>query len=246
LCQRAVMALIARKSDEQKADEAAAKARRQADDQERRRLAEIDKAREAFFRTPGGQARHAFERADHVFQYSIDVMNQQAIIIAMVGSTTTRKTRDPVAILNSVCHEGWELVNGSFVFVEQGQQSRDKFLSSGQNIAVKGAVIGYYLFKRCEANRRSLSNPWESAAAAAPADVASHRECPSCKEPMRRDATVCPHCHSAAEPWRLIAGEWWQKRADGFAVLDEATGEWLLADEPSATSDGPNPSAEQD
>lgn len=22
----------------------------------------------------------------------------------------------------------------------------------------------------------------------------SHRECPFCKEPMRKDATVCPHC----------------------------------------------------
>lgn len=24
--------------------------------------------------------------------------------------------------------------------------------------------------------------------------VATHRECPFCKEPMRHDATVCPHC----------------------------------------------------
>jgi hypothetical protein len=47
----------------------------------------------------------------------------------------------------------WELVNGSFVFVEQGQQSREKFLSSGQNVAIKGTTVGYYLFRRCAENR---------------------------------------------------------------------------------------------
>jgi hypothetical protein len=107
----------------------------------------------------------AFEAGDHVFQYEIDVMSQQAIIVAMVGSTTSKKTSDPTAILNSVCLEGWELVNGSFVFVEQGQQSRDKFLASGQNVAIKGTTVGYYLFKRCEPNRRPPTKPWEEAAA---------------------------------------------------------------------------------
>ena len=50
-------------------------------------------------------------------------------------------------------HRCQELVNGSFVFVEEGQQSRDKFMSSGQNVAVKGTTFGYYLFKRNEALR---------------------------------------------------------------------------------------------
>jgi hypothetical protein len=42
-----------------------------------------------------------------------------------------------------------------FVFVEQGQESRDKFMSSGQNDAIKGEVVGYYLVRRCEANRQA-------------------------------------------------------------------------------------------
>ena len=78
-------------------------------------------------------------------------MNQQAVIVAMVGSATTKKVSDPSDVLNAVSREGWELVNGSFVFVEEGQQSRDKFMSSGQNVAVKGTTFGYYLFKRNEA-----------------------------------------------------------------------------------------------
>ena len=123
-----------------------------------------EEERKAFLATPAGQARLAYERGDHVFQYSIDVMNQQAIILAMIGSATKQRTSDPVAILNSVCHEGWELVNGSFVFVEQGAQSRDKFMSSGQNIAIKGSTVGYYLFRRFEPNRREPAEPWNEVA----------------------------------------------------------------------------------
>jgi hypothetical protein len=54
-------------------------------------------------------------------------------------------------------------VNGSFVFLELGSESRDKFLASGQQVAVKGSVLGYYLFKRCDANKRELQMPWEVA-----------------------------------------------------------------------------------
>jgi hypothetical protein len=34
-------------------------------------------------------------------------------------------------------------------------------MSSGQNVATKGSVLGYYLFKRCEDNCRQVGNPWE-------------------------------------------------------------------------------------
>lgn len=112
------------------------------------------KENKAFLNSPVGRARAAFERGDQVFQYEIDVMSQQAIIVSMVGSSTNKSTTDPVDVLNSVCREGWEIINGSFVFVEQGQQSRDKFMSSGQNVAIKGTTVGYYLFKRCDQNRR--------------------------------------------------------------------------------------------
>jgi len=66
----------------------------------------------------------------------------------VVGSATTKRTSDPSDVLNAVCREGGELVNGSFVFVEEGQQSRDKFMASGQNVAIKGTTVGYYLLKR--------------------------------------------------------------------------------------------------
>jgi hypothetical protein len=111
------------------------------------------KGREAFLRTPVGQARTAFEHGDQLFQYSHALESQDAVIVAMVGSGTTHKSSDPSEILNAVAREGWELVTGSFVFREQGQQSRDKFLSSGQNVAIKGTTVGYYLFRRAAAQR---------------------------------------------------------------------------------------------
>jgi hypothetical protein len=134
------------KAEQREADQILNAAQREAD--------QIQKRHEAFLASPAGRARIAFERGDHVFQCAADVMSQQAVIVQMVGSTTTKKTTDPTTILNSVCREGWELVNGSFVFVEQGQQSRDKFLASGQNVATKGMTVGYYLFRRCDENRR--------------------------------------------------------------------------------------------
>jgi hypothetical protein len=156
--------LIQKKTPEQKALEAADKEQRRAAEtaarQRQQQAAAREKARLAFFASPAGRAREAFDRNDQVFQYSIDVMNQKAIIISMVGSTTAKSTTDPVDVLNSVCREGWELVNGSFVFVEEGAQSRDKFMSSGQNVAVKGSTVGYYLFRRNDANRGPLSEPW--------------------------------------------------------------------------------------
>lgn len=142
-----------KKTPEAQAAEVAAKNQAQQEKEARKQAEQAEKERQAFLRTPVGQARTAFERGDYIFQYSMDVMNQQAIIVAMVGSTTKQKTSDPVEVLNSVSREGWELVNGSFVFVEQGQQSRDKFMSSGQNVAIKGATVGYYLFRRNETNR---------------------------------------------------------------------------------------------
>jgi hypothetical protein len=148
------VALMRKKTPEELAAEQLAKTQRQQEADGRKRIENREKERREFEASPAGQARAAFVRGDQVFQYSIDVMNQKAVIVAMVGSATTNRASDPSDILNSVCREGWELVNGSFVFVEQGQQSRDKFLSSGQNVAIKGATVGYYLFKRCDANLR--------------------------------------------------------------------------------------------
>jgi hypothetical protein len=157
------MPLMQRKTPEQRAEEVRIREQRHQEAEAQKRSEQIEKERKTFFNTPVGRARIAYDRGDHVFQYSIDVMSQQAIVVSMVGSTTAQKTTDPVDVLNSVCREGWELVNGSFVFIEQGQQSCDKFMASGQNVAIKGTTVGYYLFRRCGAHRCEPTKPWEQA-----------------------------------------------------------------------------------
>jgi hypothetical protein len=154
--------MLKRKTEEQKEAERHQKEAAQAEGARAKKAKERERLREAFLATPVGQARTAYAEGDEIFQTSFDVMSQEAIIVAMVGSKTNKKANDPTAILNAICREGWELVNGSFVFVEEGQQSRDKFMSSGQNVAIKGSTVGYYLFKRCEANRRQPeAAPWD-------------------------------------------------------------------------------------
>ena len=136
------MPLLTKKTPEELAE------REQRKEEERER-----KDLEWYRSTPAGEALTAFERGDRVFQYAIDVMKQSARVEKMGSAKTRARSSDPVDVLNAVCDEGWELVNGSFVFVETGQKSRDKLMSSGQLVAISGTVMGYYLFKRCEANR---------------------------------------------------------------------------------------------
>jgi hypothetical protein len=164
------VALIKRTTSEEKeARRLAKETERAAREAEKAREVESkakEKLRSQFFASPAGQARIAFENGGQVFQYALDVYTTQTFHIPMVGAYSAPKsTSDPSEILNSVCNEGWELVNGSFVFLETGSESRDKFLASGQHIAVSGTILGYYLFKRCEANRRATIDPWDVAEA---------------------------------------------------------------------------------
>jgi hypothetical protein len=169
------MAWMQKKTPEQQEAEAAAKEaerveaaaryeEEKARAKARKEAAQREKQRQAFFESPTGQARMAFERDDVVFQCAVDVMSQQAIIVSMLGSDTKQSTNDPAYVLNQICREGWDLVTGSFVFIEQEQESRDKFMSTGQNVAIKGKTVGYYLFKRCPENRREVQHSWETAA----------------------------------------------------------------------------------
>lgn len=107
-----------------------------------------------YLASPVGQADVAFNRGDLVFQYEQAVQLQKAVIVAMLGSTTTQRTGDASEVLNAVAGRGWEIVSASHVFVSEGHQSRDKFMSSGQNVATKGHTVGYYVFRRSEDNRR--------------------------------------------------------------------------------------------
>ena len=66
------------------------------------------------------------------------------------------------------------------------------------------------------------------------------RQCPACKEAMKRDASICPHCRVPSTPWMFNDGFWWATDADGELVyLDESSHEWQhLPSSPTTSSGG--------
>jgi hypothetical protein len=56
--------------------------------------------------------------------------------------------------------------------------------------------------------------------------VAMMRECPFCKQQIRRDASVCPFCQRESEAWTFHSGAWWVKRNGQWLYLNEQNGSW--------------------
>lgn len=225
----------ARVAEKQQQTEAKARQKAVADEQTRwqREAAERERQRQAFLSSPAGNARAAFERGDRLFQFFMDVKDTKPVVIPMAGATTKTMSADPVAILNSVCNEGWELVNGSFVFHELGAESRDKFLSSGQNVAVRGTIIGYYLFRRSEEAKRQTRDPWDI--------PPMERACPHCGEAMNAAAKFCPHCQTESQPWQFAHGFWWRSVGEDWHYYDNGSREWkkqVRAAEPGGENGG--------
>lgn len=72
--------------------------------------------------------------------------------------------------------------------------------------------------------------------------LGTHRECPHCKELMRRDATTCPHCRSTSRPWTLHEGHWWYATEGGkWYALDEQANEWREVETDSENAQEPLP-----
>jgi hypothetical protein len=87
-------------------------------------------------------------------------------------------------------------------------------------------VFPYYLAKR---GRAPLKGQPLTGRPVAAIRTAMYRECPYCKEPMRRDASVCPHCRNGSPAWRLHEGRWWFRETDEapWRWYDEETGDWV-------------------
>lgn len=81
--------------------------------------------------------------------------------------------------------------------------------------------------------------PAPAGPAGAVANPRAMRECPHCKEGMRRDASVCPHCRRDSEVRRYLEGRWWSPLGTDPPVwYDERTGRWCdVADLPAPKPD---------
>lgn len=102
----------------------------------------METERQAFFQSPAGRARLAFERGQHLFQYELEIDRVEPTVIPGLVGAAARTTEDAVDILNSVAVEGWKLVDGKFFHVD----------SRG--------LVGCYLFKRSKKRRQAMNDPW--------------------------------------------------------------------------------------
>lgn len=114
--------------------------------------------RENFLRSPKGMARSAWEAKRKVWQFLEVISETTGNVVPMTGAYTAdehgdigiqkSKGRAQDSPIEQIESEGWTLDNAGYVFQETGSVSRDKFLSSGQQEAVSGRILGIYIFRR--------------------------------------------------------------------------------------------------
>jgi len=80
-------------------------------------------------------AREAFKRGDNIFEYTESASLESAYTGARYGRPF--KAVQDVSLLNQICHQGWELVNGSASKWDPGNSAY---------------MVRFYIFRRCEAN----------------------------------------------------------------------------------------------
>jgi hypothetical protein len=125
------------------------------------------------------------------------------------------------------------IVIGTTIWVGFDASKRDWTGRSGTATYVVGCILlwivcfPWYLSVR---NKVPLKGQGQGAVTTAPHGIpaeAMYRECPFCKEAMRRDASHCPHCRQESTPWRLHDGHWWfrESEEEPWEWLDENTGE---------------------
>lgn len=131
------------KTPEQKAADQAAKEQRDAAQAEERR-------RREFLATPVGQATTAKEQGHGFFEIQLTVGSSQRDSTIWGGNNfalAKSKTASHAGTLAAIEAVGWRLEHVGYVFVVTSESSRDKFLASGQQVAVSGDTVGIYLFR---------------------------------------------------------------------------------------------------
>lgn len=126
-----------RKSPEERA---AVEAKKRAEDEKR--------AAAAFAATPAGRARSARAAGARTFQIDMPLSTTKGEAIPMMMAIAhSSATADPSTVLDSIEAEGWRLEHVGYVYRILGSVSRDKFMSSGQQEAMHGEIVGIYLFR---------------------------------------------------------------------------------------------------
>jgi hypothetical protein len=116
---------------------------------EARQAKEEKEARDKYLASPVGQAEAAYKTRQTFFQATIDISKVSGKASEYWGwDSTHTKHFDAVDTLGQIEELGWHLEHVGYVFVQTGEVSRDKLMSSGQITKMNGYVEGVYLFRR--------------------------------------------------------------------------------------------------
>jgi hypothetical protein len=138
------------KSEQDKAAELAEEQRQAAEQVRRREEATRQKEAAHYAASPVGQAEAAAAAGAAFFQTQIEVSRHEgdASFGAATGSLRHNARPD---LLGQVESLGWRLEDVGYVFVETGTTSTSRVMMSGDATAVRGFVLGIYLFRNSTA-----------------------------------------------------------------------------------------------
>lgn len=136
-----------------------------------------------------------------------------ALVVAVVASLVSGGNQYVilVAFFGTVAAFAWALLSGRTAL---------RCPNCGKRVK-----LGYSTCHHCSAQ---VATP--RPIGASPHDpMTARKECEACKELIRPDATVCPHCRTAqAEVWTLRDGVWWDEDATGAPVwYDQGSRSWV-------------------
>jgi hypothetical protein len=138
--------------DRLKADERAGRERQKADEKAAKERAA---AEAAFLRSPVGRASAASAEGAGFFHVELEMSEVGRSNLDLLAGYSgapgvERKRAGHGGVLAQIEDVGWRLEHVGYVYVETGQVSRDKLLSSGQQVATLGKTVGHFLFRRAE------------------------------------------------------------------------------------------------
>ncbi|MFI5428310.1 hypothetical protein [Aeromicrobium sp. UC242_57] len=139
------------KSEEEKAAEQAERACVEAA-QAAARAEAAKKAAEAKRRAgPVGQAGVAKEAGLRFYEVQLDVgVTQGSATFGEASGSETRSAAHP-GHAGEIEALGWKLEHVGYVYQVTGEETTDKFVTTGQRVAVSGKTVGIYLFRNTSA-----------------------------------------------------------------------------------------------
>jgi hypothetical protein len=116
----------------------------------KRELAQKKTEFQNFLKSPTGRATTAKENGNGFFEIELEVGSSDRQVFFGTADFGRHTKKDFTGLLSAIEKVGWHLEHVGYYFMITGESSRDKFLASGQSVAVSGKTMGVYLFRNMD------------------------------------------------------------------------------------------------